>query len=99
MRFFLLAKMNMTGIYIHICIYIYVFIYIYVCIYMYLYLHIYIHIYISTEIYICIYIYIGIVIPSLTAACRMYPESVLLTAFFAVFGTVIAIMKVLKLLE
>jgi homogentisate phytyltransferase/homogentisate geranylgeranyltransferase len=35
----------------------------------------------------------GNIIPSLKVACKMYPESVLLTGFFAVFGTVIAIMK------
>ena len=30
---------------------------------------------------------------SLISACQMYPESVLLTSFFAVFGVVIALMK------
>ena len=30
---------------------------------------------------------------SLISACQMYPESVLLTSFFAIFGIVIALMK------
>jgi homogentisate phytyltransferase / homogentisate geranylgeranyltransferase len=32
-------------------------------------------------------------LPSLVEACRLFPESVVLTAFFAVFGIVIALMK------
>jgi homogentisate phytyltransferase / homogentisate geranylgeranyltransferase len=32
-------------------------------------------------------------LPSLLGACRQFPESVVLTAFFAVFGIVIALMK------
>lgn len=32
-------------------------------------------------------------LPSLGAACRLYPESLLLTGFFAIFGVVIALMK------
>ena len=32
-------------------------------------------------------------LPSIASACKMYPESVLLTSFFAVFGIVIALMK------
>ena len=30
---------------------------------------------------------------SILTACQMYPESVLLTTFFAIFGVVIALMK------
>ena len=36
---------------------------------------------------------LGEVLPSFGAACRRFPESVLLTSFFAVFGIVIALMK------
>ena len=36
---------------------------------------------------------LGISLPSIATACVMFPESVLLTAFFAVFGLVIALMK------
>ena len=35
----------------------------------------------------------GEALPSLGYACRMFPESILLTAFFAIFGIVIALMK------
>ena len=35
----------------------------------------------------------GIDLPSLGYACRMFPESILLTTFFAIFGVVIALMK------
>jgi homogentisate phytyltransferase/homogentisate geranylgeranyltransferase len=36
---------------------------------------------------------LGAKIPSLLEACRLYPESVVLTAFYAIFGVVIALMK------
>ena len=36
---------------------------------------------------------LGESIPSVMSACRMFPESVLLTVYFAIFGVVIALMK------